>query len=224
MSDFTYSVYPTLTKSLRLSPLTKERLQHRTVKLLRKLVQFDMANIQGAGISNEDIAKILMRSPSYIAALRSKPAYLALRTEALTGVSSGAFDFVKGSIKLRKELLQDMMPDALRVYYNVLTKKPNSVVEARMQLEVAKEVMDREGSLPKISKAVIDATYQHNYTAIDGVSKEIAEMMGAAPQNNPEELNALVEQNKKFAHSDTLSAQEQEKLMNQLNTGSALPN
>src|SRR5271157_1822631 len=93
-----------------LSPKFSKKTRFFTVQMIRKLVQFDLATLQGAGIADADIARILNRSVFVIRRMRSKLEYLQFRTEATTGIPAGGYGFVKASLEQRREMLRDAVP------------------------------------------------------------------------------------------------------------------
>jgi hypothetical protein len=194
----------------KLSSKFAKGTRFNSVQLIRKLVQFDLAKLQGAGIADVDIARILNRSVYSLARIRTKLDYLKIRTETTTGIPAGGYEYVNMSLAQRREMLRDAVPSALRVMVDILENKPSDTLGRRLQVEIAKEVLDREGTLAKVSKAEIHATHSHDYASIDGVSKELLDAMGGSTENLLETVNEIVRTNEKFSNSETLSAQEQE--------------
>src|SRR5208282_5831619 len=196
-----------------LSPKFGNKTSFFSVQMLRKLVQFDIASLQGAGISDSDIARIFNRSVFAIRRMRTKLTYLQFRTEATTGIPVGGYAFTKATLEQRREMLRDAVPTALRVMVDILESKPIDTLGRRLQIEIAKEVLDREGTLAKVSKAEVHATHTHDYTPIDGVSKELLDAMGGSSEQFIEGIKEMVATNEKFSNSETISPQAQEKAL-----------
>ncbi len=199
-----------------LSPKFRKGTRFVSVQMIRKLVQFDLATLQGAGIPDADIARIFNRSIFAIRRMRTKIEYLQFRTEATTGIPASSYAFAKSTLEQRREMLRDAVPTALRVMVDLLESKPTDTLGRRLQVEVAKEVLDREGTLAKVSKAEVHATHSHDYSPIDGVSKELIDAMGGSPESFIEGVKEMVATNEKFSNSETITPQAQEKALAEL--------
>ena len=147
--------------------------------------------------------------------MRSHHTYITKRVELTTGISGDYDNKVKNTIESHKAYLEMMMPDALRVLANQLRNNPTSSQEKRLQTTVALEILDRQGSLPKISRTDVHAKVEHDYSSLDNVSKDLLAAVEGPVQSTEldESINALITANTAFSQSKTLSTNEQEKAM-----------
>jgi hypothetical protein len=183
--------------------------------MLEKLVRFDIAKAQGALILDEDLARIFKRSSRYLNVIRKKASYIAKRMELTTGIPAMAEETVELTIARQRQYLKEMMPSALRVVADIIQSKPTDAVGRRLQTQMALEVLDREGSFPKISRTDVHQKIEHDFAAMDGVSKALLEAMDGVPQreNNDDSILEAIKANTAFSNSDTLSSEQQEVAM-----------
>lgn len=209
-------LYATLTKSGRLSRNTDIEARMSTSLLLEKLVRFDLAKLSGQSlISDTEICKILKKSYRVLNHVRSTSAYLRKRVELTTGISADCDNSVKQSAEMHKQVLEMMMPDALRVLANQLRNNPTNSVEKRLQATIAIEVLDRQGTLPKISRSDIHAKVEHDYSSLDSVSKDLIASVDGPMQTTAADkaILELIEANKNFANSESIATSKQEVAM-----------
>ena len=206
-----------LTRRGRLGGRPNGDVFFKTEILLEKLVRYDLLKISGISIvSDQELSTLLKRSVSYINALRAKPAYLRKRIELTTGISPSLETQVTNSAQKHKQMMRLMLPDAMRAIADVLQKPANSTAEMRLKMEVARDVMDREGSLPKISRTDSHVQVEHDFTSTDGVSRELLEALAEDAAPSKESISSLLQVNKAFTNSETLSKAEQEEAMRTL--------
>ena len=182
---------------------------------IEKLVQFDLAMLSGLQLTDKEIGKVLSCSGFMVRCLRQKPEYLMLRMELTTGISARAEDSVKTFAAFRRQAMVDMLPLAMRVVADTLM---NSATPPALRAKMAIEVMDREGSHPKISRTDIHAKVEHDYANADGVSAELLSFMsqpGVTNEVDPLIIRAL-EANRSFSNNEAISSSTQEYTMKML--------
>lgn len=181
--------------------------QFKTLAKIEKLVRLDNASSLGVPLTDREIGRLLGCSSFMVRVLRQKPEYLQLRAEVLTGLSASADTQVEVIVAARRQALRDMLPLALRIVADTLT---NPLTNPVLKAKVALEVLDRDGTFPKISRTDNHIKVSHDYAEQDRVSEELLGYMDAPKAElDPSILRAL-EANKKFANSETISSQEQQ--------------
>lgn len=199
-----------INKKGNLASTPYQGIQFKTMARIEKLVRLDQATTTGVPITDAEIGRILKCSKFLVRLLRRKPEYLQLRMEVLTGISTSAENAVEAIVAARKQALRDMLPMALRVVADTLT---NPLTNSALKAKIALEVLDREGTYPKISRSDVHHKVEHDYGDQDQVSKELLGYMDKAQdETNPSILKAI-DANKKFSNSETLSPQQQEAAM-----------
>ena len=212
----------TITPGGRLGHSVAEKTQFRTAVLLERLVRFDLQKTQGTSIlSDDDIARVLNRSKRNIQRIRDTVPYLKKRMELLTGISTDAEEFVEASTKRHRQYLELAVPDAMRVIIDAVRTPigPNtSLAEKKFRVETARDLLDRQGSFPRISRTDSHVKHEHDFLSVDGVSKELLDSLETPVQENSatEEMLQALATNKKFTNSETLTSAEMEASMTAL--------
>lgn len=215
-----------LTQTGRLGRRPQEKSIFKLEVLLERLVRFDLAKAQGQSLlSDPDISRVLGKSVRAINSIRSTVPYLRKRMEITTGISTDADGQVQISISKHKQMLEMGIPDAMRVILDTVRrpiKSTTTLAESKFIVETARDLLDRQGSFPRISRTDAHLKVAHDFKETDGVSDEILRSLeGSVQEENPTEtiLQALAA-NKKFTHSETLSAVDMEKSLLELESAS----
>jgi len=209
----------TLTKSGNLSSNPRPGVMFKTEIIMERLVRFDLAKLSGRSVmTDEDISKVINRSASYIRVMRTKDIYVRKRMELTTGISSDITMDTETSVRRHKQMLQLLIPDAMRVLVDSIQFQPVTLQEKKFRADIAKEILDREGTFPKISRTDIHSKIEHDFTATDGVSRALLDALDGEVQYK-EQNHAIVqalEVNTAFSNSETLTAAEQEQALKAL--------
>ena len=210
----------------RISQLTGLKVQFRTEVLLDRLVRFDLAKAQGRSLlSDVEIGKILNRSVRSIVMIRRKIPYLKKRVELMTGINTDHQELTETSINKHKQMLRLMLPTAMRVIYDAAQgpmDATTTLAEKKFRVEVAKDILDREGSFPRISRTDSHVKHEHKFDDMDGISKELLDSIDVPLQEEDPAL-ALSIQNKitaskAFTQTETLSSELMEASITALET------
>lgn len=189
---------------------------------LERLVRFDLAKIQGRSLlSDQDISKVLGKSTRAINSIRSTVPYLRKRMEITTGIGTDVEGNVEITIAKHRQLLKMAIPDAMRAIFDAV-RTPNdaqtTLAEKKFKVEVARDILDREGTFPKISRTDSHLKIAHDFSSVDGVSKELLDSMSEPIQDDSptESILQALAANQKFTNSETLSSEEMEASMARL--------
>lgn len=182
---------------------------------LERLVRFDILKAAGTSLlTDKEIGKVLGKSARQLAWIRNQPPYFKKRMELTTGIGLDATKDVERTVNLHKQQLKMMLPLALRTIYDEAMRPngPNTTLaERKFKVDVAKDLLDREGTFPKISRTDAHVKHQHSFDDMDGVSKDLLDSVDSHVQDeSPEALQRTLAINKAFSDTDTLTAQEME--------------
>jgi hypothetical protein len=149
-----------------------------------------------------------------------------MRIQIQTGISISSEATTKEIAEYRRAHFREMLPDALRVVADALLIKPQSLAERKLQTQIALEVMDREGTFPKISRTDVHAKVEHDYSSLDAVSAELLSVMDSPMQSEalPARLQGILDANRAFSNSETLTHDKQEAALASLETTNLTPN
>lgn len=193
----------------------------KTALLMEKLCRLDLAKTAGRAIfTDQEIARMVCRSVRYLNVLRGKKEYIKKRIELTTGISIDTEQDMEYSIQKHKAYMKMLLPDAMRGIADIIQSQPIDLAGKKLKLAASLEVLDREGSFPKISRTDAHLKVDHDYANTDAASRELLEALGGSPQNTKEEVTYLeaLEINKKFSNSKTLMPETQEIAMETLDS------
>jgi hypothetical protein len=139
----------------------------RTYK--RRLKIEKIARLTAAGYTDQEIAFSVGIGKVYVSMLRRTPEYIAILAEVNTGVISEIEGALREEIQNTRAELKSMLPSAILALRDALLDKSNP----RLRLEAAKEILDREGSIVKISKTEVKLEKEVDFTKQDATVADI---------------------------------------------------
>ncbi len=178
----------------------------------RRLKIERIARLTAAGYTDEEIGCALEITKVYVSMLRRTPEYIAILTEVNTGVISDLDSSLRKEIlNVRAELLE-MVPGAILALRDALYDKTNP----RMRLEAAKEILDREGSIVKVSKSEVKVERETDFSKHDVIADDILAALRSTAQD------VVTDSGVEFI-STSVDEDTQEKLHSKLNLVSLEP-
>ena len=191
----------------------------RQFKFLRHVET--IVRLEEAGFPEAAAATMLVISVSRLRWYKRQPEYLEARLKITHGIildQAGSLAQIKSQ---RKEMLTALLPAAFQVLANELQTKATTLHERKHQVDVARDLMDREGTFAKISRAEIKPVDSFDFERADEVSRSVIQAIkGFGPQENAHTL-AAIEANGKFSNSHTLSQTDQQKALEALEAAAA---
>jgi hypothetical protein len=182
-----------------------------------RLVRFDMAKAFGTSLlSDKEIAKVLGKSVRSIESYRRTVPYLKKRMELTSGVGLDAADDVEKISALHRQQLKLMLPVALRTIYDAVQRPTNpntTLAELKFKVDVAKDILDREGTLPKITRTDNHLRVDHNFSDMDGVSQELLDSVDVVQEDDARKSPIILDKiavNDAFGNTETLSVKDME--------------
>jgi hypothetical protein len=159
------------------NPSAKHPHFNMTWKRALKIEKIARLSIDPAGYSNEQIANFLGCDKQTVVLIRQLPEYHAKMLEVSSGVTSAWDIDVRTDYQAMRDEMRANVPSAMMVIRNSLfSKNPNIALKAAM------EVMDREGTLAKVSKtSVAVSTVPHMALDASVASNLMALLAGAPP-------------------------------------------
>lgn len=137
-----------------------------------------IVRLTAAGYTDEEIAYALRITKVYVSMLRRTPEYIAIRTEVNTGVLSEEDRHLREDINNVRAELRDMVPTALLALRDTIYDKSNP----KLRFEAAKEILDREGSVAKVSRSEIKVRDEIDYSKHDSIATDLLEALQASTQ------------------------------------------
>lgn len=144
-----------------------------------------IAIFEAQGFSDTEIAFALKITPQYVRNLKNTPEYIGAKVTAATNVLSQAEKDALASLEARQQVLKDMVPDALHAIRDTLINSANPA----LRLKAAQDLLDREGSLAKVSRTEVSLPKEHDYDQHDQVTTNLLEALKAinAPKQQEQE-------------------------------------
>lgn len=210
----------TLNKRGRLSSRPIENRNFALLARIEKLVRLDLgiAN-SGIVVPDADIARMIGRSARHVRVMRNRVEYLRMRIQIQTGIALETDASAKDIKNLRVEQFKSLLPDALRVIADELTRPATTIAERKFKASIAQDMMDREGSFTKISRSDSHIKVEHDYSTTDALASELLNTMDNSPAQNAEldaDTRRVLEANSAFSNSETLSHDKQQHALDQL--------
>ena len=191
---------------------------NQTLRLTRKRMKMErIARLELLGYSDPEIAMHLGCTANYVSVLRMQPEFVQIRLELGSGLLASLTNDLEEDIKASQFELKALVPAAINVIKNTIYDQNTP---PKLKYEAAKEILDREGSLAKVSKTEIkrtdifsfthDAVADNLLTALQGntatqktnvvttVETVESTTMDEILDNDQEKLNQLLD----FAESD----------------------
>jgi len=157
-----------------LGPKPELGRQFRNQRRLELIVR-----LENAGIPESAISGMLTITVNRLRSIKKSPDYLAARIKITTGLiidQDGALEETKAQ---RKEMLTRMLPAALQVIANAVHAPAITLGERRFQHEVARDILDREGTLAKVQRAEVVTAPAFDWTIHEATSIQILSVAAA---------------------------------------------
>ena len=193
----------------------------------RKTKRFeDITRMELAGFTEQMTGAMLGLSVNRLRHIKKSPDYLIVRLRLTHGIildSSSKLSEIKAQ---RREMLTQMLPAALQVVARQLTETPTNLAEKALQVRVAQDVLDREGTYAKISRTEVKPVDAFDFERTDAASTDIiSAIRGVASPTDSERMVSAgtLERNKAFSNSETISAIDQQAALDELEATLELP-
>jgi hypothetical protein len=181
-----------------------------TQKRARKLELIARLTADPAGYTNEQIANHLGCTTQTVVLIRQLPEYQAKQIEVATGVTSLYDQDLRENVDNMRDELKSMIPMSLMQLRNGLVSK-----DERIRIKAALEVMDREGTLARVSKSSVEHKVIPPMEADKEVMTNLMALIGSAPgaTSGPGENSAAANIARDFTSSATNDINKQQTLM-----------
>jgi len=150
-----------------------------TWKRALKIERIARLSLDPAGYSNEQIANHLGINKQTVVLVRQLPEYHAKMIELASGVVSAYDQQLRQDIDNSREELRSMIPSSMMVIRDSILGKygPN------LRFKAALEVMDREGTLAKVSKSSVTVETKPNMAVDQSVANNLMALLAGAPKS-----------------------------------------
>jgi hypothetical protein len=200
-------------KNGSLSPMPSKGSSFKKLKRLEYIIR-----MENAGLPEKVIATMLTISVGRLRYIKKSADYLRTRMRLTTGIILDDDIKIADLKEHRKEILTQMLPPALQVIANILGKDQTraSIAEQKLMASVAQDIMDREGTLAKVSRTEVKPVDAFDFERADATASDIlTALRGAASSPNSSRVvsSGALEANTEFSNSNTISAVDQQKAL-----------
>lgn len=147
----------------------------RSQKRLELLVR-----LENAGIPDSQISSMLSISVPRVRQLKRSKDYLRARIKITHGLILDQELALEQIKEQRRDILREMLPPALQVIANCVNTRPTCFAEQRLQVTVAQDILDREGTYAKVSRSEVKPVDHFDWEPTDASASEIVQLMRAS--------------------------------------------
>ena len=186
--------------------------------------RFEMiSRMENAAIPEGAIAPMLGISVARLRYLKKLPEYLIVRMRVTHGIILDHDQKVAEIRSQRKEILVNLLPAALQAVANTLLTQANTYADRKLQLDVAKDVLDRSDYFAKVSRTELKPVSFFDFEKSDQESANVMKTLkavGRAPELDAAALKDIQASNTEFsAGSKNLCAEDQQAALDDLEAG-----
>jgi len=191
----------------------------RMQKRLELIVQ-----MENAQIPEHMMAPMLGISLTRLKGIKKSLDYLKVRMQLTLGIITDHGQKLEVIKEQRKDVLTQMIPQAMQVIAHVINQ-PTALLDLgkqKLQVAVAQDLMDREGTLVKVSKSEVKQVDRFDWNGIDSAGRSIMDVIrGAARQNmggaaRASEVQDIINLSHDFSNSRTINVVEQQAALDKL--------
>jgi len=196
---------------------------HRGSQFAARRRMENIARLENAGFTKTQIAAMLTISTNRLSHIMRSADYLTIRIAVTHGIvvdHDAQLSIIRAQ---RKEMLTQLLPPALQVLANELQAPATTLLERKHKAEIARDIMDREGTFAKVSKTEIKLDDKFNFDNADATSNSIISAIRGVAPPAPGHSKEAVEANKEFSNSHTLDSISQQEALNELERAASDP-
>jgi hypothetical protein len=149
--------------------LSSKKMQGKTYKRHLRIERIARLSLQVPPLKDEEIAISQGVTKQYISMLRRTPEYIGIRTQLLTGVMAQENRYLYENLEENQDIIKSFVPEAMQALYDTLLDRSNP----GLRLKAAESVLDREGSIAKISKTEIKKKVEFDFAGHDAVADDL---------------------------------------------------
>lgn len=194
----------------------------------RKQKRFEtIIRLENAGLGEQAIATMLCISVNRLRYLKKDPDYLSARIRITHGIITDHEASLSQIKEQRKEILTQSLPAALQVLANELLAPAISLAERKHKVEVARDLLDREGTFAKVSRTEVKPVESFSFEEADKASSSVIHAIrnvasAAQPQaTSSSSVEDMIATAASFASGETIDASAQQAALEKLEAEAA---
>ena len=136
-----------------------------------------IARMENAALPEGQIALLLGISKDRLRTIKQHPDYLKARMAVTLGIIVDTDAKLAEIREQRKDMLRAMLPPALQVIANAVNTPPLSYAEKKLQISVAQDILDREGTFAKISRTEVKPVEHFQWETADAEASQVIDVL-----------------------------------------------
>jgi hypothetical protein len=207
-----------LNPSGKLGPKPAQGKPQNTFRSAKRLEL--IARLENAAVPESAAAAMLCISVNRLRQIKKSPEYLRVRMRITLGIitdTDGSLADIKAQ---RREALTRLLPPALQVIANAVQAPAVSLAERKFQHEVVTDLLDREGSFPKVSRQEVSAKTGFDWGGAEAASQLVLQVLQVAAPGAQNNVNEILGVASSFSAGATLSPEEQQDALASLDENS----
>jgi hypothetical protein len=176
-----------------------------------------MVQLENAAVPEHAAAAMLGISFTRLKQIKKSTDYLKTRMQLTLGIVIDHGQRLTQVKEQRKEILTQMLPQALQVIANAVQRPALSLGEQKFQVAVAQDILDREGSLAKVSKSEVRTVDKFDWNFIDSQNRSIMDVVRGSAQTRharaATEIQDTLNLSRDFSSSRTIDPKEQQEAL-----------
>jgi hypothetical protein len=154
-------------------------MQHKRYMRIERIARLDLSGFTEDQIAfSQGITKVRVNQ------LKRTPEYIAIRTQVATGIVSQADRQMYLDLEQTHSMVKDMVPEALLAVRDAILDKNNPA----LRLRAAQDLLDREGTLAKVSKTEITSHHEYNFEQHEAVTISLLDALKQTESQRGEDL------------------------------------
>lgn len=190
-----------------------------------------IARMENAALPEGQIAVLLGISKDRLRTIKQHPDYLKARMAITLGIIVDTDAKLAEIREQRKDMLRQMLPPALQVIANAVNTPALSYAEKKLQVAVAQDILDREGTFAKISRTEVKPVEHFQWETADAEAHQVIDVLKGtlrvqqshversifgAPTTTSTEVEKIIEISRAFSSGAGPSPEAQQEAMNTL--------
>lgn len=200
-------------------PLYRHNAKPEAGKIFRTQKRMELiVRLENAGVSESQMAQMLCVSVPRVRQIKRSREYLKARIKITQGLIVDHDLMLEQTRDQRREILRNLLPPALQVIANAVMNPPSGIFEKRMQVQVAQDILDREGTFAKISRAEIKPVERFDWESEEASAAEVIKLMqsGVGAPGTTIRAAKLIEISQAFSSGSNIDPGEAAKMVDSL--------
>lgn len=186
-------------------------------KTFRQQRRFEMiVRMENAQLPHAFIASSLCISKNRLTYIMKSPEYLNTRIAITHGIILDHESKLALIKEQRRDFMMQLLPPAWQAIANTLQRPATTIAEHKLQISVAQDILDREGTFAKISRTEIKPVDNFDYDSADKVSASTLSAIKGIFAPPADKVTAALTANQQFSRSNTISHVDQQEALKQL--------